>query len=58
MGFLKLKGESVIKLRKLSLGTQHSFPLSSSVSDDEDELRATSAIFAVKLLSYFSAEEF
>ena len=56
IGFLKLKGESVIKLRKLSLGTQK--PSRSSLLEQDEELLAasTSTSFrALHLLSTFSA---
>ena len=57
MGFLKLNGESVIKLLRLSLGTQN--PPSRSSLDEHDELLAssTSTSFSaiIHLLSTFSA---
>ncbi len=56
MGFLKLKGESVMKLLRVSLGTQHVSWLSSL--DDELQLIEWSASsFMLILLSTFSAEE-
>jgi|LauGreDrversion4_2_1035121.scaffolds.fasta_scaffold58519_2 hypothetical protein len=56
MGFLKLKGESVMKLFRLSFGTQ---PCSSELDSEEEshEAMLPSGSFMLHLLSAFSAED-
>lgn len=55
IGFLKLKGESVIKLLKLSFGTQ--MAASSSLLYDDEPLEHAWSLLRSFLVSTFSADE-